>query len=341
MPSITRPTIEPLTLEWMKPDFSIVFTRTSQIDRMMGTVEISAPEDHVSTLSEAIHIFRELSVKYEFILPGLLAFSTIWEVDPENIDHLPCMRELEMSNTSLTRRRVSLETIEKSICHLREESLVDPDSRTRISWLFSRIVVGRIVFWCLEFWGDFIVSCLDLLHEEYIRIVGFEELRELSFICCGTDAIHIPGDDTHREKYYLSIEKIILKSRKKSIHLTHTLSSRLITLDRITRDMASIRQVDEDTSLDRICSYFSFGFARNLLSEVIEWEMWYTEHTTDISPGFTRELYHEPPLREEEWWIFPREISRGSADTLDPAIVTRLDEMKTSEPHREEISINK
>lgn len=54
-----------------------------------------------------------------------------------------------------------------------------------------------------EFFGDLIVSCLDLLHEEDIRIIGLDESSEFSLTRGSTDAVYIPGDDTHREKIYM------------------------------------------------------------------------------------------------------------------------------------------
>lgn len=62
--------------------------------------------------------------------------------------------------------------------------------------------MGFIVCWIFEFFGDLIVSRLDLLHEKDIRIMGLEETSELSFVRSSTDAVHVPGDDTHREKIY-------------------------------------------------------------------------------------------------------------------------------------------
>ena len=48
-----------------------------------------------------------------------------------------------------------------------------------------------------EVFGDFVMSSLDLLHEEDIWIMSFEKVYEFSFIMSGADAVYVPGDDTH------------------------------------------------------------------------------------------------------------------------------------------------
>ena len=80
----------------MESDFSIVFLRTCEIDLMMGTVQISSPEDMVSSITELIHAFRELMIKYDLSLPGIITFSTIWEIDSENIKNFSIFLEDEM-----------------------------------------------------------------------------------------------------------------------------------------------------------------------------------------------------------------------------------------------------
>jgi hypothetical protein len=69
-----------------------------------------------------------------------------------------------------------------------------------ISGLFGRIVVGSIGSWMLEFERDLVMSCLDLLHQDDIWIIGGDEGREFSLVMSRSDTVDIPGDDTHRRE---------------------------------------------------------------------------------------------------------------------------------------------
>jgi hypothetical protein len=72
------------------------------------------------------------------------------------------------------------------------------------------------------------MTCLDLLEEDNIWIVLFDQIFELSFVRDGADTVDIPGDDTHRKKIIaqsiykinktrniLYIQKILLDQRKR------------------------------------------------------------------------------------------------------------------------------
>jgi hypothetical protein len=50
----------------------------------------------------------------------------------------------------------------------------------------------------LEFERDLIMSCLDLLHQDDIWIIGGDESSEFSLVVSRSDTVDIPGDDTHR-----------------------------------------------------------------------------------------------------------------------------------------------
>jgi hypothetical protein len=73
-----------------------------------------------------------------------------------------------------------------------------PRSRPRISWLLGRIIVGSIWWRIHELCWHLIHTTLDLLHEYDIRIIGRDEIRELSLVMSRTDTVYIPGDDAHR-----------------------------------------------------------------------------------------------------------------------------------------------
>ncbi len=83
MPAILYTPIEPCSLKWMESYFSIILLRTSKIDRMMSTIDITSPDDRISTLSKRIHILRKFTIEYEFPLPRHFRFSTIWEINTE------------------------------------------------------------------------------------------------------------------------------------------------------------------------------------------------------------------------------------------------------------------
>jgi hypothetical protein len=72
MPSICRTVIEPGSFEWMESDLAIIGIGSSQIDRMVCTVDIATPEDAMPECSKRIHICGELSIKHEFALPCFL-----------------------------------------------------------------------------------------------------------------------------------------------------------------------------------------------------------------------------------------------------------------------------
>jgi hypothetical protein len=93
--------------------------------------------------------------------------------------------------------RISWETREKRYIKILKYSRMYPCSCPCISWLFSRIVVGSIGGWILEFERDLIMSCLDLLHQDDIWIIGGDEGREFSLVVSRSDTVDIPGDDTH------------------------------------------------------------------------------------------------------------------------------------------------
>jgi hypothetical protein len=69
-----------------------------------------------------------------------------------------------------------------------------------ISWLLGRIVIGNIWKWREEVISELVRGRLDLLHEEDIWILLADDPSEFSLVRCCSDAVHIPRDDTHREK---------------------------------------------------------------------------------------------------------------------------------------------
>ena len=77
---------------------------------------------------------------------------------------------------------------------------MDPRTRPRISWFLSGIVVSGIGQWIFQVVRDLVMTCLDLLEKYDIWIVLFDEVFEFSFVRDGSDAVDIPGDDTHRKK---------------------------------------------------------------------------------------------------------------------------------------------
>jgi hypothetical protein len=181
----------------MKSYLSVIFLRTSEVDLMMSTVQISTPEDSMPLVTEAIHILRELTIEDELPLPCLFTLSTIWEVDAEDVYHIFFLRKSEMRDSSLVRGGIRWKCLCKcEIIHL-IHSLMYPDTRSSISCFFGRIIERDIVLRGLEFQWDLIVTCLDLLHKYNIRIIGRDELGEFSLVIGRTDAIHVPGDDAH------------------------------------------------------------------------------------------------------------------------------------------------
>ena len=72
MPAINSTGVEPCSLKRMESYFPIIGLWPSEIDRMVGTVDIPTPEDTISEGSERVHIRRELSIKYELALPCLI-----------------------------------------------------------------------------------------------------------------------------------------------------------------------------------------------------------------------------------------------------------------------------
>jgi hypothetical protein len=221
----------------VESDFSIVLLRTSEVDLMMCTVDVTSPEDSMSLSTKSIHILREFTVKDDLPLPGIFGFPSIGEIYPEEIEDISIvyafdseflsfrvLREIllrigqdvsyvdmtgalwsqfHMRYPSLICCRVTRKRVEKSDVKILIHSLMDPRSCSRISWLFCRIVVSSIMHRIFEVFGDFIMSCLDLLHEEDIWIMSFEKVHEFSFIMSGADAVYVPGDDTHRWIIYI------------------------------------------------------------------------------------------------------------------------------------------
>jgi hypothetical protein len=72
MPAHSRTSIEPGSFQRMKPDLPIIGLWSSQIDRMMSTVDISTPEDTMPEGSERVHIGTKFPIEYELALPRLI-----------------------------------------------------------------------------------------------------------------------------------------------------------------------------------------------------------------------------------------------------------------------------
>lgn len=54
-----------------------------------------------------------------------------------------------------------------------------------------------VVRWREEIVRKLIGFCLDLLDEEDIRIIFFDQILDFSFFFDSADTVHVPGDDVH------------------------------------------------------------------------------------------------------------------------------------------------
>lgn len=210
-PTIIDTTIEPCTLEWMKSNLPIIFFGSCKIDSMMCTIDISTPEYHMSLVTKFIHICGKFSIKNELILPCLLAFPTIWKINTKDIKNgLDISRicqswnlfllELYMRDSSLIPIRIIWKTGEPDNIILVIHSGMYPDTSTSISRLLCRIVVGNVRERREKILCELIWSGFDLLHEEKIWIMKFDEIHEFSFLMSSSDAIDVPSDDAHKNR---------------------------------------------------------------------------------------------------------------------------------------------
>ncbi len=88
VPTCYHARIEPSSLHRMESDFSIIRIRTSQIDRMMSTIDISTPEHAMTKLSERIGILSKFLIKYKLSLPCIFRFSSIGKIDSKYIKNI-------------------------------------------------------------------------------------------------------------------------------------------------------------------------------------------------------------------------------------------------------------
>ncbi len=164
-PTIIHTTIEPRSFKWVKSYFSFVCLRSSQVNLMMCTVEVSSPENMVSLRTKHIHITRELCIKNQFSLPRFFAFSTIRKINPKNIIYFTPNCHLDMCNTPLICSGIFGKTIKKANIGNIRNSPMDPYARPSISGLFSRIVMNPIILRSEEIFRKLIGFCFDFLEK--------------------------------------------------------------------------------------------------------------------------------------------------------------------------------
>lgn len=205
MPTFWFTGIKPSPLHRMKANFPIIGFWTSQIDRMMSTIDISSPENTVSKETKRVHICRKFSIKNQFSRPGFLRFSSIWEINTKNIHNLPrnLMCECHMSNSSFICYRISWKTRKKwnRICF--KKWWMNPGSCSRISSFFSRIIIRNIWIWWVQICRKLIWSSLNFLHKNNIWTIHSNKILYFRFFFDGSESVHIPRDNFHR--YYSTV----------------------------------------------------------------------------------------------------------------------------------------
>lgn len=92
-----------------------------------------------------------------------------------------------------------------------------PESSTSISRLLCRIIERLISERIFELLWKFIFCGFYLLEKKKIWMIDREEIGKFSFIISGSDTIHIPRYNTHRENKYMTR---IEKNEKNAIMIT-------------------------------------------------------------------------------------------------------------------------
>lgn len=136
-----------------------------------------------------------------------------------------------MSHSSFIGYWISWEARSKCNIKIGKNPSMNPYTRTCVTCFFCWIIVGLIWFWTIEIGWKLVMSSLDLLHKNNIRIIALNEILNLSFFLYSPKSVYIPSYDTHNYSTVTDLARFLglSTSRPKKFAIWYAKSWRMTT----------------------------------------------------------------------------------------------------------------